>query len=51
MRTAQEFVEQAKFVHYVQRGGMDSVSSKVPEKVRVLFEDNCLYADAGQQKS
>ena len=40
MRSLQELVEQAKFMHQFQRRRMDRVAAKIAEKIRVLFEDD-----------
>jgi len=37
VRQPQELLEQAKFIHQIQGGGMDCVTAEVAEEVGMLF--------------
>ena len=45
----EELVEQAEFVHQLQRRGMDGIAAKIAEEVLVLFEYGDGESGPGQQ--
>jgi hypothetical protein len=51
VRLLKELVEQAEFVHQLQRGGMDGVAAKVAQEIAVLFEHIDLDPGAGEEKA
>src|SRR5579864_1095427 len=51
MRTLEEVVENAEFMHELERRGMDGVAAKIAKKVRVLFEYENVDAHAGEEKA
>src|SRR5262249_17833676 len=51
MRHCQELVQNSKFVHQFQGGGMDRISTEVAKEILVLFEHTDVYAFARQQIS
>ena len=51
MANLEELVEEAKFVHQLQRGGMDGIAAKIAEEVLVLFEHGDGEPGAGEQKA
>jgi hypothetical protein len=50
MRRLQEFIEEAKLIHNLERRGMDGVAAKITEKIGVLFENKRIYPGAGKRK-
>src|SRR5580704_14932212 len=48
VRKLEQAVEQTQFVHYVEGRRVDSVTTKIPEEVIVLFENRYLDACARQ---
>jgi hypothetical protein len=51
MGTAQKFLQESEFVHQFQSGWMNSVSSKITQKTRVLFEDNHVHARSREKEA
>ncbi len=51
VRQLQEFIEQAKLVHDVQRRGMDGVAAEVAQEVGVLLQHDGPDAGARQQEA
>src|SRR5579862_7401321 len=51
VRPFQKLFEQSEFVHDVERRGMDRVSSKVAEKIAVLFQNDDVHPGPSQQES
>jgi hypothetical protein len=51
VRQLQEFVEQAKLVHHVQRRGMDGVTAEVAQEVAVLLQHDAFHPGARQQEA
>ena len=49
MRQLQEAVDQAEFIHHLQRRGMHGVAAKIPEEIGVLFQHHGVDAGAPQQ--
>src|SRR5271169_5625084 len=49
MRKLQEPVDQAQFVHDLQRRGMHGITTKITEEVGVLFQNHRLDAGAAEQ--
>jgi len=47
----QEIIEKAKVMQDFERGGMDSVTSKIAQKIRVFFENQHFDAGAGEEIS
>jgi hypothetical protein len=51
VRKLQKFVDQAEFVHHLQRRGMHRIAAKIPEEVGVLLQHRDIDAGASQQIS
>ena len=51
MRTFQELVQNAKFIHDFKRRRMDCVAPEITQKIRVFFEHEHINALARQQES
>ena len=49
MRKFQKSVDQAEFVHHLQRRGMHGVAAKIPEEIGVLFQHHVIDAGAAEQ--
>jgi hypothetical protein len=47
----QQILEKPQFVDDFKRGGVDRVATEVPQKVRVLLQDENIDARAGQQQT
>jgi hypothetical protein len=50
MRAFQEIIENAEFVHDLERGRMDGVAAEIAQKIDVLLQHHDVYAGAGQEK-
>ena len=51
MRQLQELVEQAQFVHQLERRWMDRVAAEIAEEIRVLLQHHDVDAGAREQKA
>jgi hypothetical protein len=51
VRTLEEVIQNAQFVHHFQGRGMNRVSAKITEKVGVFLQDNHVHSQARQQKT
>src|SRR5271168_4812542 len=51
VRALEELVDEAELVQILKRGGMNGVSAKVAQEIRVLFEHNDVDSGAGQKKT
>ena len=51
MRQLQELVEQAQFVHELERRGMNRVAAEIAEEIGVLLQHHDTNARARQQES
>src|SRR5260370_31615194 len=51
MRALQELVENAKFMHEVESGGMNGIATEIAQKIAVLFEHDHINTRACQQKA
>ena len=49
MRKFQESVDQAEFIHHLQRRGMHRVAAKIPEEVGVFFQHHDIDPGASKQ--
>ncbi len=49
VRQFQKSIDQAEFVHHLQRRGMHGVAAKIPEEVGVLFQHHDVDPGAAQQ--
>ena len=49
VRQFQKFVDQAEFMHHLQRRGMHGIAAKIPEEIGVLFQHHRLDAGAAEQ--
>ena len=50
VRTLKKVVEQAEFVHQFERRGMNGVTPKIAEKIRVLLQHHDINTCTGEQK-
>ena len=51
MRAFQELIQNAEFIHDIERGWMDRVAAEIAQEVRVLFEHENVHALARQKKA
>jgi hypothetical protein len=51
VRELEELVQEAEFVHHVQRRGVNRVTSEVPEEIAVLFQHRDRDSCASQEKA
>jgi hypothetical protein len=51
MRTPQKVVHNPQFVHDFEGGRMDRVSTKITEKVGMLFQQHHVHAHTGQEEA
>ena len=51
MRKFQETIDQAEFIHHLQRRGMHGVAAEIPEEIGMFFQHQGLDAGATQQIS
>ena len=49
MRLFQEFIEQPKLVHQLQRGGMNGVAAEIAIEISMRFQDSHIHAGACEQ--
>ena len=50
MRQLQEIIEQAEFVHHLERRGMDRVAAKIAQEIGMFLQHDHIDAGARQQK-
>src|ERR1700730_11766644 len=51
MLTAQKVVQNSEFVHQFKGGGMNRISAKIAQKIRVLFKHNHIHSGPGEQEA
>ena len=51
VRQLEEFIDQAEFVHQLERRGMHDIAAEIAQEVGVLFENGDRDAGARQQKA
>jgi hypothetical protein len=49
VRAFQELIQQTEFVHHLQRGRVNGVSAKIPQKIAVFFEDDDIHSRSCEQ--
>ncbi|MNL60225.1 hypothetical protein D3C87_1840220 [compost metagenome] len=51
MRQGEKCVDQAELIDHFKRRGMDCVAAKIPQEIRMFFDDGDIDAGPCQQKS